>query len=134
MQIANLHQPDIEKYGSGFKRILNELKQYPTMNLECKEIPNGFLVKLSYIAQKTNSNIEVTHKVTHKVTDKVTDNQKIIVDNILKNNKITTNELAEIIGISQRKIKENINKLKIAGLLSRIGPTKGGYWEITDQE
>ena len=121
---------DIEKYGSGFKRILNELKQYPTMNLECNEIPNGFLVTLNYITQKTRSNIEVTDKVT----DKVTDNQKIILDNILKNNKVTTNELADIIGISQRKIKENINKLKIAGLLIRIGSAKSGYWAITQEK
>jgi len=45
---------DIEKYGSGFRRIRNEIKQYPTMKLECAEIPNGFLATVSYIKQKTS--------------------------------------------------------------------------------
>jgi ATP-dependent DNA helicase RecG len=38
--------------------------------------------------------------------------------------------LAELVGISQRKVKENIMTLKEKGLLERIGPAKGGYWKI----
>jgi predicted HTH transcriptional regulator len=37
--------------------------------------------------------------------------------------------LAVKLDISQRKIKENIAKLKVAGLLERVGPAKGGYWK-----
>jgi len=32
--------------------------------------------------------------------------------------------------ISERKIKENISKLKENGLLERVGPNKGGYWKV----
>ncbi len=39
-------------------------------------------------------------------------------------------EIANIIGISKRKVLDNINKLKKLGLISRIGPSKGGYWKI----
>ena len=49
---------------------------------------------------------------------------------ILGNKYITTRELSEKIGISQRKIKENIGKLKNAGLIRRAGSAKGGHWEI----
>lgn len=62
--------------------------------------------------------------------DKVTDNQRKIIDSILRNSKISTNHLADEVGISQRKIKENINKLKEMGILQRIGPAKGAHWEI----
>ncbi len=51
---------------------------------------------------------------------------------ISKNNRISTRELANIVGISQRKIKENIVKLKSLGILERIGPAKGGYWKINN--
>jgi predicted HTH transcriptional regulator len=34
------------------------------------------------------------------------------------------------VGISLRKIKENILKLKAKGFLERIGPDKGGYWKV----
>ncbi len=45
---------DIEKYGSGFLRIRNEIKSYPSMSLFFDEIPNGFLVSLNYFTQKTS--------------------------------------------------------------------------------
>jgi len=36
-----------------------------------------------------------------------------------------------IVGISKRKIKKGINKLKEKRLLKRIGPDRGGHWEVT---
>ena len=39
-------------------------------------------------------------------------------------------ELAEIVGISERKIEQNIATLKKLGRLKRIGPAKGGHWEV----
>ena len=32
--------------------------------------------------------------------------------------------------ISERKVKENLTKLKVKSLLKRIGPDKGGHWEV----
>lgn len=49
---------------------------------------------------------------------------------MLKNMHITIPELAIIVKISERKIKENIKKLKEKRFLRRIGPDKGGHWEI----
>ena len=67
---------------------------------------------------------------TEDVTDKVTDNQRKIIECIIRNNKITTNQLSNNVGISQRKIKENIQKLKDKNILYRIGPAKGGHWQL----
>ena len=121
---------DIEKYGSGFKRILDELKQYPTMNLECQEIPNGFLVELSYTKQKTITNVEVVEKVVEKVVENLTVHQKMIIRSIKADSKISALEIATIIGLSHRKTQENIKKLKDKGILKRIGAAKGGHWEF----
>jgi len=38
-------------------------------------------------------------------------------------------EMAEAIGISKRKILENINKLKLSDDIKRVGNNKTGYWE-----
>ncbi len=35
--------------------------------------------------------------------------------------------LAEIVGISKRKVEENVAKLKKMGLVERVGGTRG-YW------
>ena len=109
---------DIEKYGTGLLRIRNEIKEYRTMKFQLQEIANGFKATLLYTNQKTD-----------KVTDKVTDKQLAMLKLITQNNHITTSELAVKLDISQRKIKENIAKLKVAGLLERVGPAKGGYWK-----
>jgi ATP-dependent DNA helicase RecG len=43
---------------------------------------------------------------------------------------ITTSTLAKIIGLSRRGIEHNLKKLKTEGGIDRIGPDKGGKWEI----
>ena len=70
-------------------------------------------------------------KVTERVTEKVTENQAIIIREMEKDSFITAVSLAKILGISLRKTKENIKKLQQKGLIRRIGPDKGGHWQIT---
>ena len=77
--------------------------------------------------------IRVTDKVTIKVTEKVTEKQMMILKEIIKDKFVTGNHLSIVIGISERKIKENIKKLKNKGVLKRVGPDKGGYWEIISE-
>ncbi len=50
---------------------------------------------------------------------------------IKENPKITAKQLAKIMSISSRSIEKHIANLKKQGSLKRIGPDKGGYWEIT---
>ncbi len=47
-----------------------------------------------------------------------------------KNNKITYDELAKIIGKNRRTILRYISVLKEKGIIKRIEPAKGGYWEV----
>ena len=118
---------DIEKYGSGFKRIRNELKQYQTMNLEYKEIPNGFLVELNYTKQKTVSNFDAGENVTENVTE---NRIQLIIDVIKQNNQISIDELALKLNVTRRTIIRDIEKLRKQNLLKRVGPDKGGHWEV----
>lgn len=46
------------------------------------------------------------------------------------NPKATRKELAEKTGLTPDGIKWNLNKLKKEGIIRRIGPDKGGHWEI----
>ena len=50
-----------------------------------------------------------------------------------ENPRITIAELAQTISISDRIIKKSIKKLKEGGLLRRVGPDKGGHWEVIDK-
>ena len=44
---------------------------------------------------------------------------------------ITIAELAEATGLSASGVKKNIRKLKEANRIRRVGPDKGGHWEVT---
>ncbi|NMW18270.1 MAG: Fic family protein [Chlorobiaceae bacterium] len=53
-----------------------------------------------------------------------------IIDALNKNCFMTIPELAHMIGISTRSIERNLQKLQKDGRLRRIGPPKGGHWEV----
>ena len=80
-----------------------------------------------------NNTEKGTIKVTGKVTERVTENQKIILDEIRGNAYVTAQQLSETLNISLRKTKENISKLKAKGLIRRVGPAKGGHWEVVEK-
>ena len=44
---------------------------------------------------------------------------------------ITIADLASTIGVTDRAIKKQIETLKAQGRIRRIGPDKGGHWEVT---
>ncbi len=56
-----------------------------------------------------------------------------ILDAIKSNPKITQNVLVEIAGLTRRGIEWNLAKLKEKGIIKRIGPAKGGYWEVIEK-
>ena len=55
--------------------------------------------------------------------------QKII--ELMKNDPmITIADLALRVGITERAIKKQIGKLKAQGRIQRIGPDRGGRWQV----
>ena len=62
--------------------------------------------------------------------EKLGENQKSILALIQENKNITIPELSEKISINSTATENNIAKLKEKGLLKRVGPDKGGHWEI----
>jgi predicted HTH transcriptional regulator len=51
---------------------------------------------------------------------------------IEENPAITTAELAERIGITAKGIEWQLGKLKADGRIRRIGPARGGRWEVLE--
>ncbi|MCK5545466.1 MAG: winged helix-turn-helix transcriptional regulator, partial [Desulfobulbaceae bacterium] len=43
---------------------------------------------------------------------------------------LAAREIAQRIGISPRAVEKQIAKLRQEGRLRRIGPAKGGHWEV----
>ncbi|MDR1242073.1 MAG: putative DNA binding domain-containing protein [Deltaproteobacteria bacterium] len=53
---------------------------------------------------------------------------------ILTNARMTTEDMGRALGISKRAVLKRIDNLKKQGRLRRVGPSKGGSWEIVDEE
>ena len=51
---------------------------------------------------------------------------------IQSDTRITIPEMAKIIGITERSIERNLQKLQAANLLKRKGGNKGGHWEVLE--
>lgn len=65
------------------------------------------------------------------VTENVTKNRlSQIVNEIERNPKISYDQLCEILGVTRMTVYRDIENLKKEGKIKRIGPAKGGHWEV----
>ena len=71
-------------------------------------------------------------KRAEKVRRKYGGNTEKIILAIAGNQFIKTHEMADNTKLSQSTVEKIVAKLKKAGILKRIGPDKGGHWEIVD--
>lgn len=75
---------------------------------------------------------KVGNRVGNRVGNILTENQQKIIANIEINPKISAVKLSDIVGISKRKIEENLAKLKELNIVKRVGGTRG-HWEVIDE-
>jgi predicted HTH transcriptional regulator len=57
--------------------------------------------------------------------------QKILAA-IRANPSVGTQEMADMIGVERSTVARAIAKLKRDGILRRVGPDKGGHWEVVE--
>ncbi|MBC8345003.1 MAG: HTH domain-containing protein [Candidatus Marinimicrobia bacterium] len=75
----------------------------------------------------------ITEGVTKNVTENVTENRDQSILKLIRTNKhISTTELSQTLNVSRRTIARDIEKLKKNREIIRIGPDKGGYWEVIE--
>lgn len=117
-----------EKLGSGMKRMTDVCKKTNSPYPEIEYTDTHFYIVFKQ--SKEYLKLEISTPET-MVEIRVKTRVKII-SLIKENPSITIPELAEKIGLTAKGIEWNIKKLKEKGKLKRIGPTKGGHWEIVE--
>lgn len=71
--------------------------------------------------------------VGKEVGESLSAKQQEILNLIRHDPHISAKRIAAKIGISTRKMEDHLRKLQIGGFLRRIGPRRGGHWEVLIQ-
>jgi ATP-dependent DNA helicase RecG len=83
--------------------------------------PEGSLTTDTAPGKRWESVGEVSEKTSEKIIS-------LIKDDAL----ITIERLAEYCGVTTRSIERNLNKLQKRNKIRRVGPDKGGHWEVIE--
>ena len=142
----------VKEFGEGVDRMFREMAEAGNPAPEYKQI--DFMVKVrlnSALREKTvegttqkstlnstsestlrdNNNKVVEQETEEKTTQKTT--QKIL--SFIKHDaSISRKKLAELCGITPDGIKWQLKQMQKDGLIHRVGPDKGGHWEVIEPE
>ena len=136
----------VKEYGEGVDRMYRELEVNGAAPLSFHT--DDFILKVSVprVIEKLIENRDgVTEKLIENVDrlieklieksiengERFTENRIAILRLIAENPYISKSELAESIGISVTAISNNIKAMRNK-YLRRVGPDKGGFWEIIE--
>jgi len=75
----------------------------------------------------------VLSEVGEKRGEKLSVNRQKILNAMRENPSVSHVKLVELVGIGITNIEKNINYLKDHGWISRIGPDRGGHWEVVEK-
>jgi len=72
----------------------------------------------------------ITENIVDSIVEKLSTTRAKIVRIIWKNPNATALSISKEIDIASRNVQEHLRKLQEQGVIRRIGPDKGGHWEI----
>ncbi len=112
----------VEHLGSGMNRIME------TYNRSNFEFSDNFLRVTIPFNQEFEKPVQDASK--ENVGENVGEKDKWLLSLITKNDVAKAKDYAVIMGVNQRTVERQLAKLKDKGLIKRVGPDKGGHWEV----
>ena len=127
---------EIETWGRGIQRIFatctSEGTPKPVVSYQGNDLWIEFPFSKSYL-QTISNNENKNEKVDEKVGEKLRKNRARIFWLLQSNPQITVTEISEQLRISRTAVDNNIQILKKNGWVKRVGPAKGGHWEVLER-
>jgi len=120
----------VEAWGRGIPLILRNEPQ-----VQFKEIADIFIVSFgrpsfSEEITTTDKDARASVKEKRKLGEKLGETRSRIVNLMIENAQVTIPEMAEKLGVSTTAIEKQIVILKNKDVIKRVGPDKGGHWEV----
>lgn len=121
---------EIEAWGRGIERIIKGCGQEGFSTVEFRYDVCGLWTTFKYqYPERASDHINV-HKGTEKGTEKTQKGHEKILALIEDNPQISIPALANECDISVKSMRLRLDKLKAKNIIRRIGPNKGGYWQV----
>ena len=116
---------DIEKWASGLKRIYDECTAVG-VKVEFSREKTGFVVSFKRPKWEEGKGLG-GQKTVEKGVEKTVEK---ILELIKSNPQITQKQIMDKTALTRRGVEWNLKKLKDEGRIKRVGPDKGGHWEV----
>ena len=55
-----------------------------------------------------------------------------VLDLIKQESSLSRKDLSEKLGVNESAVQKLLNTLKTKNVIKRVGPDKGGHWEVSD--
>jgi len=93
---------------------------------------DGHSFSVSFLRSGTSYEDRIFKAGTPQITPQIilSPLEERVIAKIRENKGISRSKLAYELGVSGDTIKEYLEKLKTKGILRRVGPDRGGYWEV----
>ena len=117
----------IEKYGSGIKRIQQQFIAHNLQPPVFENFQHGFRVIVTSLQQK------VVEDVVENVVENVVEKERLVLDLIRQNDRITATGIAKKLSVTTRTVQRHLKNLQSKGKIKRMGAAKGGYWKVESE-
>lgn len=125
----------IERMGTGTGDMIRQCRENglpePTFSYR-----DGFVLTIARPTKENATDLEEISGKTEGKTEEKTEGKTIgraaqrIVRLILKNPQITILEMADTLGVTESAVEKQVRKLREQEIIGRVGPAKGGHWEV----
>lgn len=103
------------------------IRRSDDLNLpEPQIVAEGGCTKTVFRRPAQNKSTKTTQKSTQK-------NAQKILSLLRQNPTITRTQIAVAARLTPDSVKWNLDKLKASGIIRRVGPDRGGHWEIIEE-
>jgi len=126
----------IESWGRGIERIMQACTEAGVPTPEVSSDVNGLWMTFRFLAEHQfhpghdEEGGTTRDGLGEKLGEKLGENRQRILDAMRAEPTVSIVALGQHLGMSSTAIENNIRWLKSHDLIRRVGPAKGGYWEV----